>query len=762
MFSWFLNPWMLLGGLAIASPILIHLLNKRRFKIVEWAAMDFLFEADKKNRRRVELENLILLVMRCLAMLLVALILARPFLPSSMSSLIQQSQKLERVVVIDDSLSQKVTRGNITSFEAAKDSIKELVAQWADSDKTKDWLTVIRTSDPEIPVLANQPITEGTLATINQTLDELKCSEQSADYQMVINSVSRYVSGQPDEGGRAIYLYSDMRKKDWIPAASADPDTAPNRLINAVAEAVEGFFVIDTADNNDDNLAIVNIRPGSLLVADRVIPFVVTVANFGSAPMEQVRVMFQKDEDQPEYKTLGSIAPGATQELVFFKVFSPAEVDDMLDANQNSTTVATSNYRIRAEIDRQSFDDDQVVRDQLLDDSSSFYAARVSDGVAVLLVDGDPSTLSERSETHYLKSLDVQGTGLDVTVLTPSELETVSLADFRVIFLCNVDEASSDRVRSLTQWVNDGGALVLMPGDRVRAATFNETFFMDGKGLCPVQLSQIKGDPTMGSWVNFEIDPQIHPALKLIVDSDATSLSKVDIFSWWTSILDPKSVGKTVAVPLRLTDESNSPAMVDRSLGKGNVVFFAIPGDGDWSMWPISPTFPPVMLELIDYLVGAASQESQVGSERKIRIPVDVSAFENRVVLRDPKNEKTESVASPVANAGSEDSVMYEAEFAEIENRGFYEVQMTRHSGAIDSVLFAANVQADEGRLQRMQSSELEGDFFGEKVSFVSPEKLAQQTVQGGTSEIWTWLLMILFGILMLEQYLAWFWGKRR
>ena len=55
MLSWFLNPWMLLGGLAIASPIIIHLLNKRRFKVVQWAAMDFLFEADKKNRRRVQL-----------------------------------------------------------------------------------------------------------------------------------------------------------------------------------------------------------------------------------------------------------------------------------------------------------------------------------------------------------------------------------------------------------------------------------------------------------------------------------------------------------------------------------------------------------------------------------------------------------------------------------------------------------------------------------------------------------------------------------
>ena len=92
MLSLFLNPWMLLGSLAVASPILIHLLNKRRFKIVEWAAMDFLFEAEKKNKRRVQIENMILLLLRCLAMLLIAFMLARPFLPSGMIGAFAQSR----------------------------------------------------------------------------------------------------------------------------------------------------------------------------------------------------------------------------------------------------------------------------------------------------------------------------------------------------------------------------------------------------------------------------------------------------------------------------------------------------------------------------------------------------------------------------------------------------------------------------------------------------------------------------------------------
>ena len=210
MLSWFLNPWMLLGGLAIASPILIHLLNKRRFKIVEWAAMDFLFEADKKNRRRVQVENFILLFLRCLAMLLIAFMLARPFLPSSVTGALQQAQKLERVILIDDSLSQRVLNNSVPAFSVAKGSVKELVQRFAESDKTEDWLTVMLTSNPDQPLLANEPLSRNTVASLVQAIDDLECSDQVADYTASIGELNRYVSGQREAGGRVAYFYSDM------------------------------------------------------------------------------------------------------------------------------------------------------------------------------------------------------------------------------------------------------------------------------------------------------------------------------------------------------------------------------------------------------------------------------------------------------------------------------------------------------------------------------------------------------------------------
>src|SRR6266849_8415440 len=61
---------------AASIPIIIHLLNRKRFRIVTWAAMKFLLAAQKQNTRRMRLEQLILLAVRTLLILLVVLAMA--------------------------------------------------------------------------------------------------------------------------------------------------------------------------------------------------------------------------------------------------------------------------------------------------------------------------------------------------------------------------------------------------------------------------------------------------------------------------------------------------------------------------------------------------------------------------------------------------------------------------------------------------------------------------------------------------------------
>jgi len=98
MFEMFLNPWaMAAGTLLISSPIIIHLINRMRYKRIRWAAMEFLLKSQKKNRRRVIIEQIILLLLRILLVLLAGFLLAR-FIGAVTGS--QQSTR--HVVLLND------------------------------------------------------------------------------------------------------------------------------------------------------------------------------------------------------------------------------------------------------------------------------------------------------------------------------------------------------------------------------------------------------------------------------------------------------------------------------------------------------------------------------------------------------------------------------------------------------------------------------------------------------------------------------------
>src|SRR5204862_4970665 len=117
----FLNPLLLFGLGAIAVPIIIHLLNRRKFQKVIWAAMRFVKASVEQNQRRMRVEDMILLALRCLLVALLALALARPAILSKASDLFGQS-KVTGVIVLDNSYSMGVSDGTMTRFDKARDA----------------------------------------------------------------------------------------------------------------------------------------------------------------------------------------------------------------------------------------------------------------------------------------------------------------------------------------------------------------------------------------------------------------------------------------------------------------------------------------------------------------------------------------------------------------------------------------------------------------------------------------------------------------
>src|SRR5436309_1377660 len=101
----FANPgYLAAGGALISSPIIIHLINRMRFKRLKWAAMEFLLKAQKRNRRRLIIEQLLLLLLRCLLVALIAVLVSR-LTQRNVLALAEEERAFTHIVLVDDSLS---------------------------------------------------------------------------------------------------------------------------------------------------------------------------------------------------------------------------------------------------------------------------------------------------------------------------------------------------------------------------------------------------------------------------------------------------------------------------------------------------------------------------------------------------------------------------------------------------------------------------------------------------------------------------------
>ena len=125
----FLNPWMLLGLAGVLLPVMAHLLSRKRYDIVEWGAMQFL-ELDPSARRKLRLEELLLLAVRMGLVALLAIALARPWLSGAWLGRLGSTQSRDVVLVIDGSYSMgwegRAVTPHVNAVRLARQFVDEL------------------------------------------------------------------------------------------------------------------------------------------------------------------------------------------------------------------------------------------------------------------------------------------------------------------------------------------------------------------------------------------------------------------------------------------------------------------------------------------------------------------------------------------------------------------------------------------------------------------------------------------------------------
>ena len=188
----FFNPTFVAGGAGlIAAPIVIHLINRMRYRRVRFAAMEFLLQSQQRNQRRLLLEQLLLLLLRILIVSGLVLLISRLILDPAQMSIFRGAQS-HHVVLLDDSLSMRDRWEETSGFAQAIKIVHQIAAGGAQQPNTQK-LTLIRLSQPDQPFFVERNVNEDFVTELLSKLDPqtFKCTHQALDLTTGLQSAKK-------------------------------------------------------------------------------------------------------------------------------------------------------------------------------------------------------------------------------------------------------------------------------------------------------------------------------------------------------------------------------------------------------------------------------------------------------------------------------------------------------------------------------------------------------------------------------------------
>ncbi|MCH8879071.1 MAG: BatA domain-containing protein [Planctomycetes bacterium] len=748
------TPWLFAAGSAAVSiPIIIHLLAKRRFKRVRWAAIDFLIMAEKENRRRINIQQLILLILRCLAIFLIGLLLARPYMrPTGLAGVFGAEAPRHRVFILDDSFSMSYTTGATTTFDKARSTVIRLL-EWSYQEAPHDRITFLKTSRPQVPIVSNLTLNEKQLLELRSTLERLEPSSLPSHYDDLLAQLVEGLLADPQELNTAVYIVSDFQRNDWLSTQSSvlsPQSSSSGSPLSAFDDWPElnkpGIVLIQVAEAERPNVAITALRTTQpQMVATIDSRLMATISNFSSQTFEEQELrVYLNDAAQPTVR-MPAISPGQSADVAIDITFPE---DDF--------------QQVRVEIPTDSLG---------LDDQCT-TAWRVQSAIKVLLVNGEPSTRTIDDEVAVLRTaLHPEGevfSGVQVAIADESELDSAAgianLDDVHLLILANVYRLSEETVNRIEAFVAGGGGLAIFLGDQVDAQLYNERLFKNGAGLLPCQLGQVitvtdaTSPPGLtGDWT--------HPMLRVFSGEQNPFLSSLAFWQYFECVPPSTDAGddeqSNVRVVARFSDARQLPAIVESAggeSGRGKVLLMTSSADSEWNNWPGRPSYLVAMLEMCQYAARPEQTRAHLTAGGSLRVSLDPARYQSEAVLRTPNYPSEPEIA--LRGEPQADGRAIELHWPTVDQVGVYELLLTRANGAQERRLLSAHLDSRESNLASCTEAELRRSAPQIDFEFVSDVAVLAAKSDEALREFWPALLIGVVMLLMLEQSLACWFGR--
>lgn len=718
----------LLGALGLVSvPLIIHLLNRRRFVVVRWATMEFLLAANKKNRRRVRLEQLLVLLLRMLAVALIVLAISRPVTSSGALLFLPGARdRVERVVLLDDSGSMGYRQGRASAWERARALLARLVEDLR-AERSGDVLSAWRGSRRE-PELLQAPL-DARVDEWLKKLAEAGPAQSSWDPAAALKEVLTQLGQAKDAPTqKVIYLLTDLRARDWI----GPEGQAPRALGEVLRAAPEGarLLVVDVGSREQQNLGLVSLLPAERLATAGVpLELAIRVRNHGPAAVADVPLVLQAGESRVPLPPVGTVPAGEEVEVRHRTTFDRPGV--------HAVSV-------------------QLPGDALALDDRRWLAVQVSERLRVLLIDGEQGEGPLQDETDLLRlALSPGGdliTGVEPTVVLPDKVPD-DLGPFAAVIACNLERWPPERLPALERWLERGGGLGVFLGDRVDAAAWERDLWRQGQGPLPSALGARLEAESMELAPGLLPPERAHPLSEVFQGDKNPFLRRLRGRVRRACPVD-QSADVGTRVLLRFSDPERTPFLLEKDRGKGRVVLFNTSADTAWSPWPKDPSFPVTAQELVRLLAPAATAGRNLALGEALERGINPARFEPLAALRLPGEEQPRDLHA-VPRTGS-DALWFA--FPGLERAGLVTLDLRPRQGSgPEREVWAVNVDPSEGETAPADPARIEPALEGAAVKFLvagADEALLRAT-DGSRTELWRSALIALLVALALEQALA-------
>ncbi|HLX11360.1 MAG TPA: BatA domain-containing protein [Bacteroidota bacterium] len=566
----FLNPLVLFGLAAAAIPVVLHLLNLRKLRTIEFSTLTFLKELQQSRIRRLKIRQLLLLLIRTLIILALVLAFARPALKGALFGTIGASAKSTVVFILDDSFSMAASDQGGEYFKQAKERTEKLI----DVLNAGDEVYLIRMSD--LPKATIDPATHD-FSTLRSVIRESNISNVRRPLDSALALATKLL-GKSQNANKEVYVISDMQQTLF---GAAQKSTAAKYFGSTVR-----VFLVNIGARSADNVAVDSVAVLSKIVEkNKPLEIYASVRNYSNQPLSNYVLSVFLDNARAAQQSM-RIEPDGSASVVL------------------TVTPKRSGY-IEGYV--------ELENDPIEQDNRRYFTVFIPDRINVAMISSDSS------DAHYVAlALDAgnsadQAALVNVAQFAPDKFPLIDPKSYDAMIVIGANGLLPNAVARIKEFVEQGGGLVLFPGSKYTPAEFNT-------GLLPAlsipDAGSVIGGGGAQTSVSFRQVDLDHPLFASMFDlPQKGKLQNEGIESPTITSVVQRQSGREGHTIVSLTD--GTPFLSEHRLGRGKILFYSVAPVLSWSDFPVRGIFVPMIFRSVVYASSSAieSQSAVVGSD---------------------------------------------------------------------------------------------------------------------------------------------------